>query len=211
MAHINALSAVKFTSLSYSEAGAGQAWSRPTNATGWQALFESANGTLTAQSVSGGGTATPSTELVGSVREFPNLGTPANIVNVPVYGQSISSQVGGQADAPTLEFTVNYVPTQHARIETLRESSKEVAWRVRLTDAEDARIQFTESDTARQTIQDSDDLYDDFFFLGTVQSFEIIPSLDDSMTATFTVSINGDFEGPYSETPGAGGTYGLPA
>src|SRR6056300_1684290 len=44
-----------------------------------------------------------------SVREFPSIGTPANIVNVPVYGQKTSSQVQGQADAPSLEITVNYI------------------------------------------------------------------------------------------------------
>lgn len=47
---------------------------------------------------------------VGSVREFPSIGTPANIVNVPVYGQRQSSTVQGQADAPSLELTVNFVP-----------------------------------------------------------------------------------------------------
>jgi len=44
-----------------------------------------------------------------NVREFPAVGTPANIVNVPVYGQKISQSIGGQADAPTLEVTINYV------------------------------------------------------------------------------------------------------
>ena len=57
---------------------------------------------------------------VTNLREFPSVGTPANIVNVPQYGQSISSQISGQADAPTLEFTLNYIPTAHANIDTLR-------------------------------------------------------------------------------------------
>jgi len=54
------------------------------------------------------GTADADHVRMPSVREFPSIGTPANIVNVPVYGQKTSSQVQGQADAPTLEVTVNY-------------------------------------------------------------------------------------------------------
>src|SRR6056300_1835266 len=56
------------------------------------------------------GTADADQVRMPSVREFPSVGTPANIVNVPVYGQATSSQVQGQADAPSLEVTVNYVP-----------------------------------------------------------------------------------------------------
>ena len=47
---------------------------------------------------------------ITNVREFPSVGAPANIINVPQYGQKISSQVQGQADAPTIEITINYVP-----------------------------------------------------------------------------------------------------
>src|SRR6056300_1083207 len=55
------------------------------------------------------GTADADHVRMPSVREFPSVGTPANIVNVPVYGQATSSQVQGQADAPSLDVTVNYV------------------------------------------------------------------------------------------------------
>jgi len=39
---------------------------------------------------------------IKNVREFPQIGTPANIVNVPVYGQKTSSQIQGQSDSPNL-------------------------------------------------------------------------------------------------------------
>ena len=55
------------------------------------------------------GTADADHVRMPSVREFPSIGTPANIVNVPVYGQKTSSQVQGQSDAPTLDVTVNYI------------------------------------------------------------------------------------------------------
>lgn len=49
--------------------------------------------------------------IVDNVREFPQMGTPPNIVNVPVYGSKVSRQVQGQADAPTFEVTLNYIPS----------------------------------------------------------------------------------------------------
>ena len=132
---------------------------------------------------------------VGNIREFPSLGTPANIVNVPVYGQSISSQVGGQADAPTLSFTLNYVPSVHAELDALRRDGTTRAWRVRLASAENG------------IRGNSFDIFDDFYFRGSVVSFEITPSLSDSNQATITVNITGDFAGPFSLV---GTVYGAP-
>jgi hypothetical protein len=51
---------------------------------------------------------------IKNVREFPQIGTPANIVNVPVYGQKTSSQIQGQSDSPNLEVTLNFVPADWA-------------------------------------------------------------------------------------------------
>ena len=116
-------------------------------------------------------------------------------MNVPVYGQSISSQVGGQADAPTLSFTLNYVPAVHAALDRERLAGTVNAWRVRLAAAEQG---------ARGN---PFDIFDDFYFRGSVVSFEVTPSLSDSNQATITVNITGDFAGPYSQTATA---YNLP-
>lgn len=136
-----------------------------------------------------------SSVTISSIREFPSIGTPANIVNVPVYGQSISAQVGGQADAPSLEFTLNYVPTDHAIVDTIRRAGTAFVWRVTLATAEDG------------VRRGAADLYDDFYFIGSVVSFEITPALNDAMQATISITISGDFEGPFSTT---GSDYGLP-
>ena len=56
--------------------------------------------------------ATPATGdyvRITNVREFPSMGTPPNIVNVPVYGQATSQQIQGQSDAPSIELTLNYI------------------------------------------------------------------------------------------------------
>src|SRR6056300_296954 len=68
-----------------------------------------------------------------SVREFPSIGTPANIVNVPVYGQATSSQVQGQADAPSLEITVNYIAGDMQAIHDL--IGQQVVFRFMMADA----------------------------------------------------------------------------
>ena len=73
----------------------------------WQALF--------LDEIAATGTKATGTYVrIQNVREFPSIGTPANIVNVPVYGQKTSKQVQGQADAPTIEITLNYVPSDWA-------------------------------------------------------------------------------------------------
>ena len=133
---------------------------------------------------------------IGNVREFPSLGTPANIVNVPVYGQSISAQVSGQSDAPSLEFTLNYVPADHYALDTLRVAGSQLAFRVRLASAENG-LDGGEADE-----------YDDFYFKGTVASLEITPALNDATQATLALTINTDFFGPAAATATG---YALPA
>jgi hypothetical protein len=157
-------------------------YTRPTTAEGWRLAFDS---DATGETVT----------TIGNVREFPSMGTPANIVNVPVYGQATSSQVTGQSDAPTLEFTLNYVPSDHYDLETHRLSGNKLGFRVRMA-------------TSEAGINGGDDpQYADFCFIGSIASFEITPSLSDAMQATVSVAIDGDFDGPYSSVSG---TYGLP-
>lgn len=186
MAHINSITAVRFASLAYS-----------TTVADFDAAAESTRITNAKNAFTGSSVV----ELVGDLREFPSLGTPANIVNVPVYGQAQSQQVGGQSDAPTLEFTLNYNPSEHAKLDTLRRNGTQVTWRVRLTD-----VDGVQNDTDLPS--DDTKLYNDIYFIGKVESFEVTPSLSDSMQATFSVSCQSDFEGPYSEVSG---TYGAPS
>lgn len=164
MAHISAITSTIYSSLDYTTAEI--ATGRPADETAWKALtFDGA---------------------VSSIREFPSMGTPANVVNVPVYGQETSSQVTGQSDAPSWQFTLNYVPSDHASLETLRKEATRVGWRVRLSNTEEG-LKGTASEE-----------YDDFYFVGRVAGFEITPSLSDSLQATLTLAIDGEMEGPYT-------------
>lgn len=121
-----------------------------------------------------------------SVREFPSVGTPANIVNVPVYGQKSSSQVQGQSDAPSLELTINYVPADMTDLYDL--IGTQVAFRV-LMAAE--AVSLADSIASTLDVENTE-----FYFLGKVEAILVNPQLTDANTATVTLSAQSDFFGP---------------
>jgi hypothetical protein len=117
---------------------------------------------------------------VTNIREFPSFGKPANIVNVPNYGQSVSSQIQGQSDAPTMEFTVNYVPGDHGAIQALVQDGNTYVYQIDVKNAETG-------DNAA------------FYVKGQFASFEVSPNLTDSNQATITMSTQGDYVGPFAD------------
>ena len=135
------------------------------------------------------GTIAAMTTLLGSddfvdlprVREFPAVGSPANIINVPTYGQSQSDQIQGQSDAPTLEFTVNYVPGEHNAFDAMAGDNVTRLFRMRLSNAE-----------LPSTIVAGTE-HNDFYWVGTVASFQPTPNLTDSNQATLTATVVGEF------------------
>jgi hypothetical protein len=132
------------------------------------------------------GTADATHVRMPSVREFPSIGTPANIVNVPVYGQATSSQVQGQSDAPSLEVTVNYVPTDMEPLHAL--IGQGVAFRFMM-----AASSVTPDGAADSTLAVENT---EFYFLGKIEAILVNPALTDSNTATVTLSAQSDFYGP---------------
>jgi len=121
-----------------------------------------------------------------SVREFPSVGTPANIVNVPVYGQKTSSQVQGQADAPSLDVTINYNAADADELHKL--VGKAVTFRFMMTDTA-----CTQDEAAAATLAKANTM---FYFNGKVEAILVNPSLTDATTATVTLSTQSDFIGP---------------
>jgi len=124
-----------------------------------------------------------------SVREFPSIGTPANIVNVPVYGQNTSSQVQGQSDAPTLEITVNYVANDMTDFHTL--IGTEAAFRFLMSSQScDLAASLATATTALSYGNT------EFYFKGKIEAILVNPALTDATTATVTLSAQSDFFGP---------------
>lgn len=132
------------------------------------------------------GTADADHVRMPSVREFPSIGTPANIVNVPVYGQATSSQVQGQADAPSLEVTVNYVAEDMQAIHAL--IGEELVFRFMM-----AASPVTQDEAAASTLATANT---EFYFKGKIEAILVNPALTDATTATVTLSAQSDFFGP---------------
>ena len=169
MAHISSLGAGIF---SYLDIYSGVTTPASETATGYAALFASANSS--------------DIDRMPSVREFPSIGTPANIVNVPVYGQATSSQVQGQADAPSLEVTVNYVAEDMQDFHSL--IGQEVYFRFLMCSA---NVDLATSLGATLATDNTE-----FYFKGKIEAILVNPALTDATTATVTLSAQSDFFGP---------------
>lgn len=165
MALISNIGAGIFTTLKFK---ADSSYTLPSNDTTHQAFIASGSGDFDG-----------ATEVT-NIREFPSFGKPANIVNVPQYGQSVSSQIQGQSDAPTMEFTLNYVPGVHDAIQALVQDGNTYVFQLDVKNAETG-------DNAA------------FYVKGQIASFEVSPNLTDSNQATLTMSTQGDYVGPFAD------------
>ena len=135
---------------------------------------------------------------ITNVREFPELGTPANIVNVPVYGQKTSVQVQGQSDAPTMEFTLNYVPADTVALQALVGNGQLYAFQVAMCSQAPANLQqvaATGIGVAVNAIATNNTVFN---FLGKFESFLVTPSLSDSIQAKLTLSMQTQLFGPFT-------------
>mgnify|MGYP001351141489 CR=1 FL=1 len=175
MAHIDSLSSGIF---SYLDIFTDSATVTPTaeTATGYSALFDTNTTDVDAADI----------VRMPSVREFPSIGTPANIVNVPVYGQNTSSQIQGQSDAPTLEVTVNYNAGDMAAFHTL--VGQQVYFRFMMCDA---AVDLADSNAGANAAKNTS-----FYFKGKIEAILVNPQLTDATTATVTLSAQSDFFGP---------------
>ena len=205
MPNITSIGAGMYTSLAYVDLpvveGSGSANTtigQGDTVTEWAPEFETGD-------AANGFTAATAARNIGRIREFPNLGIPANIVNVPQYGQAVSSQIAGQSDAPSMDFTFNYVPTEHSFIDAMRQGGEQYLFRVRLANAKqdvtDSGVNVPSVDSDGNVTEASD-----FFFFGSVASFEIVPNLTDSNQLNVTLTIDGEMQGPYAWNA-AGDTY----
>jgi hypothetical protein len=161
----------------------------------FQALFASGIANI-------GGTKAANTFVrFDNVREFPALGTPANIVNVPAFGSKTSRQVQGQADAPTLEITVNYVPSDWAKdgtahLGTAVGDGVQRAFRFTLLNAVptgSGATQYASTAPGLGTVQNSQ-----FYWVGRIEALQVNPNLTDANQATITLSLQTDFYGAYT-------------
>ena len=192
MAHISSIGAGFFSDLSIAMPATPPTFSTLDQANEFNALFAT-------EIASVGGTKAPGTFVrVENVREFPSMGTPPNIVNVPVYGSATSQQIQGQADAPNIELTLNYVPSDWADGTLLGDAvgdGNQYVFRFALLNAEPDGY---ESDGAGAAAGMGTQDNSQYFWIGKIEALQVNPQLTDSNTATVSVSIQSAFFGAYT-------------
>ena len=187
MAHISSIGAGIFSDLSICRETYGG--TVPTTEADWKALFATEIAATAAATATAG-----EFTRIADVREFPAIGTPPNVVNVPVYGQSSSSQIQGQSDAPTQEIQINFVPSKWARQATeclgnMVGDGKQYAFRFTLlltqpTGSGATKYASTDGATGLGSVPNSQ-----AFFIGKVEALVVNPQLTDANTATLTITI----------------------
>jgi len=138
---------------------------------------------------------------IKNIREFPAMGTPPNVVNVPVYGSKTSQQIQGQADSPSMEITVNYVGTdwQNAAgyLGKLVGDGKQYVFRFSLLNAQPTgtgATQYASSTVGLGTVENSQ-----YFWVGKIEAMVVNPQLTDANTATITITVQSQFYGAYTD------------
>lgn len=130
---------------------------------------------------------------IEDVREFPAMGTPPNVVNVPVFGQATSQQIQGQSDAPSIEIQINYIPSEWAAGTLLGDaiaSGKQYVFRFTLLNAKPASL-VADAMAVENT---------SYYWIGKMEAIQVSPQLTDANTATVTITVQSDFYGAFTGT-----------
>jgi hypothetical protein len=190
MAHISSIGAGMFSDLSVCMPNTPPNFSALDTQAEFDALFAT-------QIESNGGTKGNNTFVrVKNVREFPAMGTPPNIVNVPTYGQKTSQQIQGQADAPSMEIQVNFVATDWSSSSLLGAAvgdGNQYVFRFALLNTEPPGYVSTAGMTGLGAVQNSV-----WYWIGKLEAFVVNPQLTDANTATITLSVQSKFFGAYT-------------
>jgi hypothetical protein len=188
MAHINSIGAGMFSDLSVA---------RPATDINF-ATFDPTEVNLKAAfatEIAPNGTPAANTFIrVKNVREFPAMGTPPNVVNVPVYGASTSQQIQGQADAPSMEITLNFVATDWANTTELGKmlgDGKQYLFRFALLNAQP--VAYSSATGGLGTVQNTQ-----YYWIGKIEAMQVTPQLTDANTATVTLTIQSEFYGAFT-------------
>lgn len=198
MAHISSIGAGLFSNLAVAAPATDLTSAQLTaldTAAEFQALFAT-------EIDSQGGTKAANTFVrIKNVREFPGMGTPPNVVNVPTYGQKSSQQIQGQSDAPSMEITLNYVPAEWAKDPTnilgsMVGDGKQYVFRFCLMNADSTgtgATKYASTSAGVGTVQNTQ-----YYWVGKIEAIQVNPQLTDANTATITITIQSDFYGAFT-------------
>lgn len=194
MAQISSIGAGLFSDMAVAFPSTAPAFADLNTASEFQALFATEVSAVD-------GTAGANTFMrIKNVREFPAVGTPPNIVNVPVYGSKTSQQIQGQADAPTIELTLNFVATDWAAASSLGGlvgNGQQYVFRFTLLNAEPTgsteATKYSSTSAGVGTVQNSQ-----YYWIGKIEALQVSPQLTDANQATVTISVQSAFFGAYT-------------
>jgi hypothetical protein len=148
--------------------------------------------------LSGGAKGADTFNRIENVREFPAMGTPPNIVNVPVFGSKTSQQVQGQADAPTVELTLNYVASDWAKGTILGDAigdGVQHAFRFTMMNAEP--LGYDSNAIPANGIGSVEN--SQYYWIGKIEALLVNTQLTDATTATLTISTQSELFGAFTE------------
>jgi hypothetical protein len=138
---------------------------------------------------------------ITNIRDFPEFGNPSNIVNIPTYGSASSTQVSGQADLNTMEFTINYVPADFDAIMPFIGDAILYPFQIALCNKRPTS--FRQNTTSGNCIGGSTvaPIQNTVFnFAGKFESLVVMPSTTDATTAKLTISMATPLFGPTTYT-----------
>jgi hypothetical protein len=191
MAHITSIGAGVFSDLSIAMPSTPPTFANLDTQAEFDALYATAVESI-------GGTKGANTFVrVKNVREFPAMGTPPNIVNVPTYGQKTSQQVQGQSDAPSMEIQLNLVSAEWAKTGSLLGAAvadgNQYVFRFALMNAQPVGFGSAAGAGGIGSVGNSV-----WYWIGKLEAFLVNPQLTDANTATLTISVQSDFYGAYT-------------
>ena len=138
---------------------------------------------------------------IKNVREFPSMGTPPNVVNVPVYGQKTSQQVQGQSDAPSMEIQLNFIAddwSSDAVLGAMVGDGVQRMFRFTLLNAKPVGTDPYDSITDGEGLDSVDN--SQYYWVGKIEALQVNPQLTDANTATVTITVQSDFNGAFTST-----------
>jgi hypothetical protein len=193
MTHIASIGAGIFTDLSFGSTAKTTLPAAPGAITDWAVEFADEIAFGTAAGVG-------DFYRIKNVREYPAVGTPPNIVNVPVYGQKTSSQIQGQSDAPTLEVTVNWVGLDFQEatnyLGAIVGNGLQYWFRMAILNTDPGTGKYASAAAGLGTVANSQ-----YFWLGKIEALTVSPQLTDANQATLTLSAQSDFYGAFTTDP----------
>jgi hypothetical protein len=195
MAHISSIGAGLFSDLAIAVPSTPPTMSTLDTEAEFEALFAT-------EIESAGGTKGVNTFVrVKNVREFPSMGTPPNIVNVATYGQKSSQQIQGQSDAPSMELTLNFVPSEWSKdvanvLGNMVGDGNQYAFRFALLNTEptgSGATKYASTTAGLGTVQNSV-----YYWVGKIEAIQVSPQLTDANTATITITVQSPFYGAFT-------------